>query len=166
MRYKVLFLGNGNSARSIMAEAILGHETGARFAAYSAGVQANRRVDAETLELLQRMHLAAPAAPKNWYELVGEGAPHFDFIVTVGEEAALLPRSMWPGRPIFAHWGLDDPARANGNAAQRQLAYADAFRLLTNRIRLFASLPLRALDRMTIARAVEDIGDAPVAAVA
>jgi len=158
MKYKVLFLGSGNCARSIMAEAILHHEGGERFEAYSAGIQAHEELDPRAVDLLRQMHLEAPHAPMNWVELANESAPVFDFIFTVADEAMLLPRAMWRGNPIFAHWGVVDPAAAQGNESQMRLAYADAFRMLSNRIKIFVNLPLRSLDLLTMQREVDLIG--------
>jgi arsenate reductase len=158
-KYNVLFLGSGNAARSIMAEAILDREGGDKFQAYSAGINAKDALDASALDLLKRMNFdTAPLRPKNWNELAGDGAPQFDFIFTVCDSAVLLPRSMWQGRPVFAHWGVTDPAKAQGNASEIKLAYVDTFRMLSNRIGIFANLPLTSLDRMATQRQLDLIG--------
>lgn len=158
-KYNVLFLGSGNAARSIIAEAILDREGGDKFQAHSAGINAKDALDASALDLLKRMNFdTAPLRPKNWNELAGDGAPHFDFIFTVYDSAVLLPRSMWQGRPVFAHWGVTDPAKAQGNASEIKLAYVDTFRMLSNRVGIFANLPLTSLDRMATQRQLDLIG--------
>jgi arsenate reductase len=166
MTYNVLFLGSGNAARSIMAEAILNQEAGNRFRAYSAGIQAHSELDRRAVELLKRsLYDTSQACPKNWNELTGSGAPHFDFIFTVCDNASLLPRSVWQGRPVFAHWGVPDPTLAQGNEPQIQLAYADAFRMLSNRVGIFVNLPLRSLNLLTVQRQLDLIGDNAAAPV-
>ena len=158
-QYNVLFLGGGNAARSIMAEAILNREGGACFRAYSAGVQPLRELDHHAVELLKRLQFDVSGAhPKDWSELAGDGAPAFDFVFTVCDQATLLPRSMWKGRPLFAHWGIDDPAKAEGGVPERELAYADAFRMLSNRIGIFVNLPLHALGHLATQHHIELIG--------
>jgi arsenate reductase len=164
-KYNVLFLGSSNSARSIMAEAILNREGGGRFRAFSAGIAAGSELDRQTVDLLGRLHFDTSAMrPKNWNELAGDDGPAFDFIFTVSDDATMLPHAMWQGQPIFAHWGVADPARAQGNEAQIRLAYADAFRMLSNRIMIFVNLPLRSLDLMSMPRKLDLIGNADTAA--
>lgn len=159
-KFNVLFLGKGNAARSIMAEAILNREGGEKFNAYSAGIQAENKLDPIAIDLLKRSHFDTSAMrTKNWNELAGEGAPHFDFIFMVCDNAGLLPRSMWQGQPVFAHWGIADPARAQGNESQIRLTYADTFRMLSNRIGIFVNLPLRSLDRLAMQRQLDAIGN-------
>lgn len=168
-QYKVLFLGSGNAARSIMAEAILNREGGEKFRGFSAGIQPARELDPHAVNLLRRLQFdVAGAHPKDWSELAGEGAPAFDFVFTVCDYASLLPRSMWQGRPIFAHWSIDDPAKAEGGVPEIELAYADAFRMLSNRIGIFINLPLRSLDCLATQRHLDLIGgkDAQPAVVA
>jgi arsenate reductase len=169
LQYKVLFLGSGNAARSIMAEAILNREGGERFRGFSAGIQPARELDPHAINLLKRLQFdLAGAHPKDWSELSGEGAPAFDFIFTVCDYASLLPRSMWQGRPIFAHWSIDDPAKAEGGVPEIEVAYADAFRMLSTRIGIFVNLPLRALGHLATQRQIETIDgkDAKTAVVA
>lgn len=157
-QYTVLFLGNGNAARSIMAESILNREGGEKFRAYSAGIAPELELDRHAVDLLKRLQFdVTDAHPKDWSELAGDGAPHFDFVFTVSDRATLLPRSMWKGRPLFAHWGIDDPAKAEGGAPEIEVAYADAFRMLSNRIGIFIHLPLRALDHLATQRQLETI---------
>jgi protein-tyrosine-phosphatase len=160
-KYNVLFLGSNNSTRSIMAEAILNREGGGRFRAFSAGIAAGSELDRQTIDLLGRLHFDTSAMrPKNWNELAGDGGPTFDFVFTVCDDATMLPRAMWNGHPVFAHWGVADPTRAQGNEAQIRLAYADAFRMLSNRIMIFVNLPLRSLDLMSMQRKLDLIGNA------
>ncbi len=157
--YNVLFLGSGNAARSIMAEAMLAHGAGERFQAYSAGLHAKDALDPRAVELLKRSNFATVGLrPKNWNEFVGEDGVRFDFIFTVCDNAVLLPRSMWRGRPVFAHWGVANPAAAQGSEPEIRLAYADAFRMLANRIGIFLSLPLASLDRLNTQRQLDLIG--------
>ena len=159
-KFNVLFLGSGNAARSIMAEAILIRDGGEKFNAYSAGIQAKIELDPSAVDLLKRSHFeTAEMRTKNWNEFAGDGAPCFDFIFTVCDNAALLPRSMWQGHPVFAHWGVADPAMAQGNESQIRLAYADTFRMLSNRIGIFVNLPLRSLDRLAMQRQLDAIGN-------
>jgi arsenate reductase len=169
MQYTVLFLGNGNAARSIMAEAILNREGGEKFRGLSAGIAPARELDPHAVDLLQRLQFDVSGAhPKDWSELAGEGAPAFDFVFTVSDHATLLPRSMWQGRPLFAHWSIDDPAKAEGGVPEIEVAYADAFRMLSTRIGIFVNLPLRALGHLATQRQIETIDgkDAKTAVVA
>ncbi|HZQ14360.1 MAG TPA: arsenate reductase ArsC [Pseudolabrys sp.] len=166
-KYNVLFLGGGNAARSIFAEAILSRDGAGTFQAFSAGVQPRPLPDAHAIDLLARMNFAtAGLKPKSWETYAGEGAPNFDFIFSVCDAAAMMPRAMWRGNPVFAHWGIDDPAKAEGNESQIRLAYADAFRMLSNRIGIFVNLPLRSLDRLTVQRQLDRIGGKAEGAVA
>jgi arsenate reductase len=163
-KYNALFLGNGNAARSIMAEAILNREGHDKFHAYSAGIQAHAELDPRAVDLLKRAQFdIVDARPKNWSELAGDGAPNFDFVFTVCEGATLLPRSVWRGNPVFAHWGVPNPAFAEGDEPQIRLVYADTFRMLANRIGIFVNLPLRSLDRLTMQRDLDSIGNADAA---
>ena len=167
--YNVLFLGSGNAARSIIAEAILNREGGGNFRAYSAGILADAELDRRAVDLLRQSHFdISQAHPKNWNELAGEDAPRFDFVFTVCDSAAMLPRSMWQGSPVFAHWAVPNPATAQGNESQIRLAYADAFRMLSNRIGIFVNLPLRSLGQLAVQRQLDQIGGnvAPVAVAA
>jgi len=158
-KFNVLFLDNGNAARSIMAEAILNREGCGKFQAYSAGINAYSELDIRAVELLQRMHYdLGDARPKSWNEFVGEAAPRFDFVFTLCEGAALLPHSVWQGNPIFAHWGVPNPAFVEGNEAEIRLAYAEVFRMLSNRIGIFVNLPLRSADIAALQRQLDLIG--------
>ena len=168
-RFNVLFLGGGNAARSIMAEAILDREGKGNFNAFSAGTQPHAELDPQAVDLLKQTHFdIAGLRAKNWDEFAGDGAPRFDYIFTVCDDATLLPRAIWQGQPHFAHWGIDNPALAQGNSSQIRLAYADAFRMLSNRIGIFVNLPLYSLNRLATQRQLDAIGcgkeDAVVAA--
>jgi arsenate reductase (thioredoxin) len=157
--FNVLFLCTGNSARSILAEAILNREGKGRFMAYSAGSHPRGEVHPLALELLQRLDFPVEGLrSKSWDEFATPGAPQLDFVFTVCDNAAGEVCPVWPGQPITAHWGLPDPAAAEGSEAQKRLAFADSYRMLNNRISIFASLPLAALDRMSLQRNLADIG--------
>lgn len=169
--YNVLFLGSGNRARSIMAEAILNREGRGKFCAYSAGIHADADLDRKAVDLLEKMQFDVSGLhPKEWSALAGDTGPDFDFVFTICDEAALLPQSMWRGSPVFAHWHVPDPARAPGNDTQVRLAYADTFRMLSNRIGIFSNLPSHSLDLLSMQRKLDMIGrsadDAPAASVA
>jgi protein-tyrosine-phosphatase len=157
--YDVLFLSNGNCARSLMAEAILNREGRGRFRAQSAGINGGGAPDQDTVSLLKSLQFDLQALrSKDWSDLAVETGPAFHFVFTLSEEAKLLPRSTWKGHPIFAHWGLPDPARAKGNDAQIRLAYADTFRMLSNRIGIFVNLPMRSLGLLNIQSKLDTIG--------
>jgi arsenate reductase (thioredoxin) len=157
--YNVLFLCTGNSARSIMAEAMLNKVGAPRLRAYSAGSQPKGQVHPEALRLLQSLgHDTAALRSKSWSEFAEPGAPAMDFVFTVCDNAAGETCPLWPGRPMTAHWGVPDPAAATGNAAAIALAFKDAYRMLEQRIGAFAALPLRALDRMSLQSKLGDIG--------
>ena len=157
--YNVLFLCTGNSARSILAECILNREGKGRFRAFSAGSHPKGQVHPFAIELLKKLnHPTAGLRSKSWDEFAGPDAPHLDFVFTVCDNAANEVCPAWPGQPITAHWGLPDPAAAEGSEAERHLAFAETYRMLSNRISLFVSLPIRSLDRLTLQRRVEEIG--------
>ena len=157
--YNVLFLCTGNSARSILAECILNREGRGRFKAFSAGSHPKGQVHPFAIDLLKKMnHPTAGLRSKSWDEFAAEGAPQLDFVFTVCDNAANEVCPIWPGQPMTAHWGVPDPAAAEGTDAERHLAFADAYRMLTNRISVFASLPLRSLDRLTLQRRLHEIG--------
>jgi protein-tyrosine-phosphatase len=157
--YNVLFLCTGNSARSILAECILNREGQGRFKAFSAGSHPKGQVHPLALQLLQKMHYpTAGLRSKSWEEFARADAPHLDFVFTVCDSAANEPCPLWPGQPMTAHWGVPDPAAADGSEAERHLAFADAFRMLDNRIRIFASLPIRSLDRLGLQKRLDEIG--------
>jgi arsenate reductase len=158
--YNVLFLCTGNSARSILAESLLNHWGEGRFRAYSAGSQPTGRVNPIAVELLQQMKLPAAALrSKSWEEFAaGSGAPALDFVFTVCDSAAGEACPVWPGQPMTAHWGVADPAAAQGDETAKWLAFRQAFRELENRIRIFAALPIRSLDRLSLQRRLDAIG--------
>jgi arsenate reductase (thioredoxin) len=157
--YNVLFLCTGNSARSIMAEAILNRAGQGKFRAFSAGSQPKGRVHPYTLGLLRRLNYDVTGMrSKSWNEFSRPGAPKLDFVFTVCDNAAQETCPVWPGQPMTAHWGVPDPAAASGNEAEVRLAFADTLRMLTNRINIFVSLPLRSLDQLTLQRQLDSIG--------
>ncbi len=157
--YNVLFLCTGNSARSIMAEAILNYRGKPRFKAYSAGSHPSGKVRPEALRELGAANLpAADARSKSWDEFAQPGAPEMDFVFTVCDNAAHEVCPIWPGQPMTAHWGIADPAAVQGSADEVQRAFREAFVALDRRIGLFLSLPLQALDRLAIQREIDRIG--------
>lgn len=157
--YNVLFLCTGNSARSILAESILTQEGKGRFRAFSAGSQPKGEVHPMSLQLLQKLGSdTAFARSKSWDEFAVPGAPKMDFVFTVCDSAAAEACPVWPGQPMTAHWGVADPAAATGSEADRMLAFAEAFRMLRNRISIFANLPLETLDQMSLQQKLKDIG--------
>lgn len=158
-RYNVLFLCTGNSARSIMAEAILNQKGRPNFTAFSAGSHPTGKVRAEALSALETAHLpAANLRSKSWDEFAAAGAPKLDFVFTVCDNAAKEICPVWPGQPITAHWGVPDPAAVAGTPEQIERAFRDAFMTLDRRISLFLCLPLNALDSLAIKKEVEKIG--------
>src|SRR6476646_1982740 len=157
--FNVLVLCTGNSARSIMAEAILNREGRGKFRAFSAGSQPKGRVHAYALDLLRKLNFDVSGfRSKNWSEFARPDAPKLDFVFTVCDDAAAETCPVWPGQPMTAHWGVPDPAAASGNEAEVRLAFADTLRMLTNRINIFVSLPLRSLDQLTLQRQLDSIG--------
>jgi len=158
-QYNVLFLCTGNSARSIMAEAILNHRGQPTFSGYSAGSHPSGAV---RLEALRRLNVAriptVGLRSKSWEEFSRPGAPEMDFVFTVCDDAAKEVCPVWPGQPITAHWGVPDPASVRGCDEEITRAFRDAFFLLDRRIGLFLSLPLTGLDRLAIKQEVDNIG--------
>jgi arsenate reductase len=158
--FNVLFLCTGNSARSIMAEAILDRAGQGCFRAFSAGSQPAGRVHPYALDLLKKLDYdVSNARSKSWLELSATDAPKLDFVFTVCDNAAAEACPIWPGQPMTAHWGIPDPAAAHGNEAEVRLAFADAFRMLNNRINIFVSLPFESLDRLTLQGQLDAIGN-------
>lgn len=158
-KYKVLFICTGNSARSIFAESILRQEAGDRFQAYSAGTLPRSELNPFALEVLeQKGHDISVLRSKNVAEFQGEGAPHFDFVFTVCNQAANEECPAWTGQPVSAHWGMPDPVKVEGTHAEKSLAFHHAYGALHNRIRAFAALPIASLDRIALQRAVDEIG--------
>lgn len=157
--YNVLFLCTGNSARSILAECILNREGKGRFRAFSAGSQPKGQVHPFAIELLKKLnHPTAGLRSKDWEEFAAPGAPVMEFVFTVCDNAANEVCPVWPGQPMTAHWGLPDPAAAEGTEAERHLAFADAYRMLLNRISIFTNLPMRSLDRLALQKRLDEIG--------
>jgi arsenate reductase (thioredoxin) len=157
--FNVLFLCTGNSARSIMAEAILKKVGGGKFRAYSAGSQPKGRVHPETLKLLQGLgYDTSDCRSKSWNEFANPGAPVLDFVFTVCDNAAREACPVWPGQPMTAHWGIPDPAEAKGNPAEVALAFKDAYRMLHQRIGVFTALPMRSLDKLSLQAKLREIG--------
>ena len=157
--FNVLFLCTGNSARSIMAEAIMNRVGPPKFKAWSAGSMPRGAVHPQSLELLKRNNFQAEDfRSKSWEEFTGPDGPKLDFVFTVCDNAAAEVCPIWPGQPMSAHWGLPDPAAAEGNAAQVALAFADTWRILRHRIEIFTNLPMESLDRLSLQRRLDEIG--------
>lgn len=157
--YNVLFLCTGNSARSVIGEAILNKVGAGKFQAYSAGSQPKGRVHPETVKLLQGLgYDTSGFRSKSWAEFAEPGAPQFDFVFTVCDSAAAESCPVWPGQPMTAHWGIPDPADAAGSAAEIAMAFREAYRLLNQRISVFSALPLDSLDSLTLRSRLRDIG--------
>jgi arsenate reductase len=157
--FNVLFLCTGNSARSIMAEAILGREGRGRFRAFSAGSHPKGSVHPYALDLLRKLNFDVSGfRSKSWSELARPEAPNLDFVFTVCDDAAAEVCPVWPGQPMTAHWGIPDPASVTGNEAEIRLAFADAFRMLNNRISIFINLPINSLDRLALQKQLDSIG--------
>lgn len=158
-RYNVLFLCTGNSARSIMAEAILNRKGLPAFAAFSAGSHPKNAVHPAALEQIRTAGLPANGLrTKDWSEFAKPGAPQMDFVFTVCDNAAREVCPVWPGQPITAHWGVSDPAAVQGTPAQIEKAFRDAFMILERRISLFLALSLATLDKLAIKKEIDSIG--------
>lgn len=158
-RYNVLFLCTGNSARSIMAEAILHHKGKGRFTAYSAGSHPSGRVRPEALEQIEQARISTTSLrSKSWDEFAAPDAPKLDFVFTVCDNAAREQCPYWPGQPMTAHWGVPDPAAVQGTPEEVERAFRDAFVILDRRIGLFLSLPLATLDQLAIKHEIDNIG--------
>jgi protein-tyrosine-phosphatase len=157
--YNVLFLCTGNSARSIIAEAILNKLGAGNLRAYSAGSQPKGQINPHAIHLLQSLgHDTSAYRSKSWDEFANAGEPKFDFVFTVCDNAAAEACPVWPGQPMTAHWGIPDPAQAKGAPAEIALAFKDAYRLLDQRIGIFTALPLRSLDRLSLQNKLRAIG--------
>ena len=158
-QYNVLFLCTGNSARSIIAEAILNRAGRGRFKAFSAGSQPKGTINPRTLDLLRKFNYdVSTLRSKSWTEFAKPGAPDLDFVFTVCDNAAGESCPLWPGQPITAHWGIPDPAAASGTQAEIALAFKDAYRMLNRRIDLFLALPIEKLDRLVLTTRLREIG--------
>ena len=161
-RYNVLFLCTGNSARSIIAEALLNYWGKGRFVAFSAGSHPTGSVHPLALNVLNRNHVPTPAArSKSWDELATIDAPRLDFVVTVCDRAAEEVCPVWPGQPMTAHWGVHDPAAVEGTADEKERAFNKTFRELDARLKIFISLRLDALDELSLLRELDAIGRRP-----
>ena len=157
--YNVLFLCTGNSARSILGEALLNHLGKGRFKAWSAGSHPAGEVNPFAIELLQKNGLAVDdLRSKNWDEFSWPGAPKFDFVFTVCDNAANEVCPVWPGQPMTAHWGIEDPAAVEGSDEDKRKAFVHAYNQLSRRISLFTSLPLKSLDKLSIKEKLAEIG--------
>lgn len=157
--YNVLFLCTGNSARSIMAEAILNHKGKARFTAFSAGSHPSGQPRPEALQQIETAGMSTSGLrSKSWNEFSGENAPKLDFVFTVCDNAANEVCPYWPGQPMTAHWGIPDPAAVKGTPEQIARAFRDAFMVLDRRIGLFLSLPLATLEQLAIKDKIDEIG--------
>jgi arsenate reductase (thioredoxin) len=157
--YNVLFLCTGNSARSIMAEAILNHKGGPTFTAYSAGSRPTGTVRPEALHQLEVAHLPTEGLrSKDWSEFAKPGAPQLHFVFTVCDNAAKEVCPIWPGQPMTAHWGVPDPASVAGTPEQIERVFRDAYLMLDRRISLFLALPIASLDSMALKKEIERIG--------
>jgi arsenate reductase len=160
--HNVLFLCTGNSARSILAEAILNREGAGRFRAFSAGSQPKGVVHPYAIDLLRELNYPVEGLrSKSWDEFAASDAPPFDFVFTVCDSAAAEVCPIWPGQPMTAHWGIPDPAAAQGSEAEIRAAFADAYGRLFNRISIFVNLPLASIDRLALKRKLEAIGSSP-----
>ncbi len=157
--YNVLFLCTGNSARSIMAESILRKDGGGRFQAFSAGSAPKGVVHPLALRTLESLNYPTEGMrSKSWLEFAAPDAPVMDFVFTVCDNAAGEACPIWPGQPMTAHWGIEDPAEAPGTELERQAAFMTAFRYLKNRIGTFISLPLRSIDKLSLGTKLREIG--------
>ena len=157
--YNVLFLCTGNSARSVIGEAILNRAGQGKFRGYSAGSQPKGQINPRTIQLLQSLnHDTSGLRSKSWSEFAQPGAPALDFVFTVCDSAAAETCPVWPGQPMTAHWGVPDPAEATGSEAEIALAFKDTYRMLNQRIDIFISLPLRSLDQLTLKKRLAEIG--------
>ena len=157
--FNTLFLCTGNSARSILAEVILGKLGAGKFHAFSAGSRPKGAVNPHTLALLQSLgYDTAGLRSKSWSEFARPGAPALDFVFTVCDNAAGETCPVWPGQPMTAHWGVPDPAEATGSAAEVALAFKDAYRMLHQRIAVFTALPIRSLDALSLQQRLKAIG--------
>ena len=157
--FNVLFLCTGNSARSILAEALIKHWGGGKFVGFSAGSHPKGEVHPLALEYLKHVRMPTEGLrSKSWDEFARPGAPHLDFVFTVCDKAAGEMCPAWPGQPMTAHWGVEDPAAAEGTDAQKWKAFRDAYTTLEARIKLFISLPVRSLDRIKLQESLHAIG--------
>ncbi len=158
--FNVLFLCTGNSARSVMGECILNRLGRGRFRAFSAGSHPKGEINPHTIETLKKLnYLTDDLRSKSWDEFAAPGAPELQFVFTVCDQAAQEVCPLWPGQPMSAHWGIPDPAAVEGSEAEQRIAFADAYRMLFNRISIFVNLPLTSLDRLSLQRRLDEIGE-------
>ena len=158
--FNVLFLCTGNSARSILAEALVNHWGRGKFRGFSAGSIPKGTVHPIALELLKHMKMPTDGMrSKSWDEFAQPGAPHLDFVFTVCDNAAAEACPVWPGQPMTAHWGVEDPAAVEGSDTDKWLAFRQAFRGLESRIKIFTSLPIQSLDRVKLQQRLREIGN-------
>jgi arsenate reductase (thioredoxin) len=163
--YNVLFLCTGNSARSILAESLLSHWGKGRFQAFSAGSFPKGQVHPLSIDLLKRSSLPSEGyRSKSWDEFAAPGAPPIDFIFTVCDNAAGEVCPIWPGKPMTAHWGIEDPAAAEGSDAVKAFAFRKALKELETRVKLFVQLPISSLDQMALREKLRAIGQQPITA--
>ncbi len=157
--FDVLFLCTGNSARSVLAESILRKDGAGRFRAFSAGSAPKGAVHPLALRVLERMDYPTDGMrSKSWMEFAAPDAPVMDFVFTVGDNAAGKACPVWPGQPMTAHWGIEDPAAAEGTELEKEAAFTTAFRYLKNRIDTFISLPLNKIDKLSLGTRLREIG--------
>jgi protein-tyrosine-phosphatase len=160
--YNVLFLCTGNSARSVLAESILQKDGAGRFRAFSAGSQPKGQVNPFALKVLRSLDYPADGfRSKSWLEFAESNAPRMDFVFTVCDSAAGEACPVWPGHPMTAHWGVEDPAAVEGTDLAKEAAFVAAFRYLKNRIAAFSSLPLASIDKLALGTRLRDIGQMP-----
>jgi protein-tyrosine-phosphatase len=158
--FNILFLCTGNSARSIIAEAIMNRDGRGAFRAHSAGSDPKPEPHPFAIDLLRRVNCQTDdLRSKSWHEFAGPGAPDLDFVFTVCDNAAGEVCPIWPGQPMTAHWGVPDPAAVEGSQAERRLAFAKTFRMLSSRISIFMSLPFSSLDRLALKKRLDEIGE-------
>jgi protein-tyrosine-phosphatase len=161
--YNVLFLCTGNSARSILAESLTNHWGRGHFRGFSAGSHPKGAVHPIAIELLNQMKLPTEGLrSKPWDEFAAPGAPRLDFVFTVCDNAASEACPYWPGQPVTAHWGVPDPAAVEGSETQKWAAFRNALEALESRIKIFTSLPIASLDRMTLKERLDAIGNTPI----
>jgi arsenate reductase (thioredoxin) len=157
--FNVLFICTGNSARSIMAEAVLNRAGQGRFRAFSAGSHPKGHIHPHAIDILKRLHYdVSGLRSKSWTEFTGQDGPKLDFAFTLCDDAAAEECPFWPGQPMTAHWGMPDPAAKKGTIAEMHYAFADTMRMLTNRINIFISLPMKSLDALSLQKQLDAIG--------
>ncbi len=157
--FNVIFLCTHNSARSVIAESILSLSGKGQFRAFSAGSQPRGQVHPYAIDLLRNLYFdVSGLRSKSWDEFAAPGAPRMDFVFTVCDDAAQEVCPIWPGQPMTAHWGVPDPSAAQGNEAEKRIAFANTFRMLQRRIDVFASLPVASLERLKLQKKIEEIG--------